>query len=182
GPVLAPFYIRATGVSLYLNPLLQPSGDPYLEWDMLFPSNKCWRSDEPPNLSWSNGRREPATFPRVTHIRLISEMFPWELNISARNPNIGVTCGEIIEGIDREMHNFVGEAEYDAFPDDQKDVINDAYSRNRSREDGVPDGLSAPGIRWLDWLRDRTMFGGLRENKPLVARVCGDVLPCTFEL
>lgn len=133
-------------------------------------------------MSWSNGRQEPATFPRVTFLRLVSETFPMSIEISARNRDIGVTCGELIDYISRDMYRLTGQAEYEALPSGKKRVIGEAYRHNRSRANGVPGGQLNPGMLRLDWLGQDTMFGGVRENDRLVKRICGDVLPCTFEL
>ncbi|KAJ7133441.1 hypothetical protein C8R44DRAFT_611126 [Mycena epipterygia] len=187
GPVLEPIEIHAAQVPLHLNPLLRslPEDEPerpYLAWDMLFLSSKCWRSDDSMYMSWWKGRSEPATFPRVTRIRLISEAFPWEISIGARNLDIGVTCGELIDCISRDMHKFVAEATYEQLPRIQRDAVRRTYWLNRCHPDGVPDGLAEPGLRRLDWLGHNTMFAGIRENDALVMRVSGSVLPCTFEL
>jgi len=189
GPVLEPFLIRAVHAKVRLNPLIQPVPDsadatppPYLKWNMLFPSNQCQRSDEPVHMSWSNGRQEPATFPRVTVLQLVSETFPWVIKIIARNRDIGVTCGEVVDYISRDLYRLTGQAEYEALPNGRKRVVGEAYRHNRSRANGVPGGQLNPGMLRLDWLGPDTIYGGVRENERLVRRVCGDVLPCTFEL
>jgi hypothetical protein len=165
-----------------MQPLPDSGGQPYLKWNMLFPSNQCQRSDDPVHMSWSNGRHEPATFPRITFVRLVSEAFPWVINITARNREIGVTCGDLIDYISRDMYHLTGQAEYEALPSAKKRIVGEAYRHNRSRAHGVPGGQLNPGMLRLDWLGLDTMFGGIRENDRLVRRVCGDVLPCTFEL
>ncbi|KAJ7184506.1 hypothetical protein C8R46DRAFT_461921 [Mycena filopes] len=189
GPVLEPFLIRAVRAHLRLNPLLQPVPDsaaattpPYLKWNMLFPSNQCQRSDEAVHMSWSNGRQQPATFPRVTYLRLVSDAFPWAIDIIARNRDIGVTCGELVDYLSRDMYRLTSQAEYEGLPSARKRIVAEAYRHNRSRANGVPGGQLNPGMLRLDWLGQDTMFGGVRENERVVRRICGDVLPCTFEL
>ncbi|KAJ6485238.1 hypothetical protein DFH09DRAFT_812526, partial [Mycena vulgaris] len=186
GPVLDPLQIRALHITLRLNPLLQPPTAPgartQLVWNMLFPSNKCSRSGDPVHMPWGNGRHEPVTFPRVTCIRLVSEAFPWVISVPARDPDVGVTCGDLVDYIARDMARFVTQGEYQALPRIQKDALVRAYRHNRSHADGVPgDKLDRAMLR-LDWLGRHTIFGGVRENDILVKHVCGDSLPCTFEL
>lgn len=149
---------------------------------MLFPSNNCQRSTDPTHVSWSNGRLEPATFPRVTSIRIVSEQLPWTIEIVARNRRVGVTCGEVIDYISRNLYNFTAAHDYDVLPSAKKRIIVEAYRHNRSRADGVPGGSLNEGMRRLDFLERRTMFGGLCSNDRLVRAVCGDVLPCTFQM
>ncbi|KAJ7253312.1 hypothetical protein B0H12DRAFT_1116559 [Mycena haematopus] len=189
GPVLEPFLIRAVHAHVRLNPLIQPIPDsaaatppPYLKWNMLFPSNQCQRSDESVHMSWSNGRQEPATFPRVSLIQLVSDAFPFVIKIPARNRDIGVTCGELIDLVSRDMYQLTSQAEYEALPSNKRRMVSEAYRHNRSRANGVPGGQLHQGMLRLDWLGQDTMYGGIRDNERLVRRVCGDVLPCTFEL
>ncbi|KAJ7691261.1 hypothetical protein B0H17DRAFT_935180 [Mycena rosella] len=185
GPVLDPLQIHVLGVTLRLNPLLQhptaPGARPRLEWNLLFPSGQCSRSDDPP-LSWWNGRHEPATFPRSTCIHLVSEVLPWVISVAARNLDVGVTCGDLIDYIAHDMNQFVKQAEYERLPRIQREELRRAYRYNRSRADGVPGELLAPAMRRLDWLGRYTTFAGVRENVALGKRICGDALPCTFEL
>jgi hypothetical protein len=168
-----------------MNPLIQPTRDsagappPYLKWNMLFSSNQCSLSHEAQHMSWSNWRHEPATFPRVTMLQLVSETFPWVIKITARNYDIGVTCGELVDHISRDMYCLTSQAEYETLPSGKKRMVGGAYRDNRSRANGIP---GEQGMLRLDWLGQDTMFGGVRENEWLVRRVCGDVLPCTFEL
>ncbi|KAJ6630239.1 hypothetical protein B0H10DRAFT_1983746 [Mycena sp. CBHHK59/15] len=186
GPVLEPFLIRAVRAHVRLNPLIHPipdaGGQPYLKWNMLFRPNQCQRSDDPPHLSWAKGREEPATFPRVTYLRLVSETFPFAIGITARDRDVGVTCGELIDSISDDMYKLTSQGEYEALPSAKKRTVAEAYRHNRSRANGVPGGGLNPGMLRMDWLGLDTMFGGVRENERLVKRVCGDVLPCTFEL
>ncbi|KAJ7348878.1 hypothetical protein DFH08DRAFT_959081 [Mycena albidolilacea] len=182
--------IRAVHAQVELNPLIAPLVDnppagtnpPYLKWNMLFPSNHCHRSDESPHISWSNGRHEPATFPRVTVLQLVSESFPWVIKIAARQRDIGVTCGEVIDYICRDMYQLTRQAEYEALSSGRKRIVSEAYRHNRSRAAGVPGAQLRPGMLRLDWIGGDAMFGGVKVNEGLVRRVCGDLLPCTFQL
>ncbi|KAF7323293.1 alpha-1,2-Mannosidase [Mycena chlorophos] len=188
GPVLEPFLIRAVHAHVRLNPLLAPADvtsttAPYLKWNMLFASNQCTRSDDPPHISWSKGRGEPATFPRVTFLRLVSHTVPWSINVPQRNRDVGVTCGDVIDAISTSMYGLASEEEFRLLPPTQKTHVSEAYRHNRSRANGVPGGGLSPGMLRLDWLGQDTMFGGVRENEQLGKQRCGgDVLPCTFEL
>jgi len=149
---------------------------------MLFPPNNCQRSTDPAYISWSNGRKEPATFPRVTSIRLVSEQFPWITEIAARDRNIGVTCEEVIDYASRSLCRFTGAHHYETLSNEKRRTIVEAYWYNRSRATGVPGGALGEGMRRLDFLERRTMFGGLRSNDRLVKAACEIVFPCTFEM
>ena len=186
GPVLEPFLVRAVDAQIVINPLLLPPTDdgvrPHLKWNMLFQSNNCQRSTDPNHVSWVKGREEPATFPRVTSLRLVSETVPWMMEINARNRDIGVTCGDVIESISYDFRKYSGQNEYSALPAAKQRALAESYRHNRSRAHGAPGGAIGEGMRRLDWLGKDSMFGGIDRNDRLVRRLCGDVLPCTFEL
>jgi hypothetical protein len=149
---------------------------------MLFPSSHCQRSTDPSHISWKKGREEPATFPWVTSLRLVSETFPWVLEIRAREPEVGVTCGDVIETIGDNFGKYTNQHEYSVLPASKKRALAVSYRHNRSRAHGVPGGRLGEGLRRLDWLCSERMFGGIDRNDRLVKRLCGDMLPYTFEL
>ncbi|KAJ7067678.1 hypothetical protein B0H15DRAFT_794175 [Mycena belliarum] len=190
GPVLDPLQVGILRVALQLNPLVHPpivtGAQPQLNWNMLFPSNTCSCSEDPrldlAHMSLWTGHHEPATFPPVSRIHLVSEMFPWLITVSAGDPNLGVTLGDLIDCIAHDMHQYVEQADFDALPEIRKQELRHTRRHNRSDADGVPGGsLGSPMLR-LDWLGTHAMFGGVRENDALVYNRCGTVLPCSFEL
>jgi hypothetical protein len=104
------------------------------------------------------------------------------ISLEAHNKNVGITCGEIIDGVDEYLHKLVRGDEFNDLPRAQKKKITEAYRHNRAPAHGVPGGALGEGVRRLDWLCQDTMFGGLQRNDSLITGICGDVLPCTFEL
>ncbi|KAH9170820.1 hypothetical protein EDB89DRAFT_1907499 [Lactarius sanguifluus] len=186
GPVLEPILIKAVGTKLEINPLLLPIGDDderaHLRWNMLFSTAHCHRSTDPTHRSWSNGRQEPATFPRVTDIRLVSNVFPWILDIKAASPAIGVTCGDVIEQLSDHLQRRLRKEDYEGASGAKRRAIRDAYHYNRSRNAGVPGGQLGDGLKALDWLGPQTMFGGMQMNDALVLDRFNVVMPCMLEL
>lgn len=80
------------------------------------------------------------------------------------------------------MQKMSSKAEFEALSDAMKRSISIAYRHNRSTAHDVPGGRLGDGIRRLDWLGQDSMFAGVLVNDDLVKDLCGDVLPCTFEL
>jgi hypothetical protein len=183
--VLDPFIFAVVKPNLLVNPLLQTqpksSNNDYLNWDMLWPTSYCSRSCDPPLRSWSKGRDEPATFPRLTTIRIISSSFPWIIVIKAADIAVGVTCGNVIDGIDDFLQGFVKKSEFESASRQRKRDVTIAYRTNRSTVQGFPGGRLGEGIRRLDWLVTGTIFGGIRRNDAFVRAECGG-LPATIEL
>ena len=188
GPVLEPMLVKAVGTVPKINPLLLPLGDgdnderPHLQWNMLFATAHCRRSTDPSHRSWSNGRQEPATFPRVSEIRIISRVFPWIVNVHASNRAIGVTCGDLIEQLSDHLQRRLRKEDYEGATGIRRRAIRDAYHHNRSRSSGVPGGQLGDGLKALDWLGPQTMFGGIQQNEQLLLERFNVVLPCVLEL
>lgn len=179
--------IKIVKTPVRLNPLLSPLREdgpdrPYIKWDMSLASETAQRSDEPAHMSWQKGRAQPATFPRVTLLNIVSQFYPWVVVVKAKDLDCGVTCGEVIEAIGADMYRMSSKSDYDNLPHREKAELGNAYKYNRSPIPGVPGGRIGQGMRRLDFLRRFTIFGGIDDDDRVVTRVCGDVLPCMFVL
>jgi len=175
-------------VYVRLNPLItpllddDPSDSVHLNWNMIFPTSTVQRSTDPSHVSWSNGRDAPATFPRLSMLRIVSDGLPWVFEVRAVAGNKGVTCGEVIERLGYELAKFSGRADFESLPQRERAEVTAAYKHNRSRSPGVPGGLLGQGMKRLDFLRSSTIFAGLEMNDRVMHRVCGTPLPATFVL
>ncbi|KAI0333136.1 hypothetical protein GY45DRAFT_1245353 [Cubamyces sp. BRFM 1775] len=188
GPVLKPLLVQKLKVKVEVNPLISPPGDgtgtehDYLKWNMLFPTGNCQRSGDRPGRSWSYGRDAPATWPRVTTLRIISRSFPWTIDVPAQHPEVGVTCGDVIEAIHASMYTRLSQGQYDHADARQRRLLSESYWHNRSTADGVPGGRLQQTLLRFDWLGSDTWFGGVLDDQPLVRELCRCSLPCTFVL
>jgi hypothetical protein len=188
GPVLDPLLIPLLDVRLRVNPLIQPALDDgsanqvYLNWNMLFPTSSVHRSADPDHVSWSKGRDAPATFPRLSMLRIVSAGLPWVIEVRAGPGNRGVTCGEVIERIGHEMSKFSSKMDFACLPPRERADVTAAYKHNRSRSNGVPGGSLKEGMRRLDFLRANTFFAGIAEDDRIAHHVCGTLLPATLVL
>lgn len=186
GPVLQPFLIHKLGAKPVLNPLLQPPPDDlgreYLKWNMLHSPNTCQSSKDAGNVSWSSGRGEPATFPRVTSIVLYIERQLPSIQINAANKDVGVTCGDVIDGIAHFMRRIVTKDEVDSFSPPDKKMCVTAYRRHRSTAPGMPGGALPREMIRMDLLGPYSVFGGIQKSDSLIQRRCNSDFPCAFEL
>ncbi|KXN91942.1 hypothetical protein AN958_11002 [Leucoagaricus sp. SymC.cos] len=119
-PVIPPSFLQAHHGMLAEVPSLnlpQAEGQQtHLRWNMLMESSLVHRSCDPLQVSWSAGRTEPTSFPHLTVLKIVSEHFPWLIEIKARDPNVGVTCGEVIEAIASSMDKLTSRSDYEALP------------------------------------------------------------------
>ncbi|KZT04564.1 uncharacterized protein LAESUDRAFT_657501, partial [Laetiporus sulphureus 93-53] len=186
GPVLSPLLVKKVKAWLQLNPLLMPTPDEegcnYIKWNMLFSTAQCQRSSDPAYHSWSDGRFAPATWPHVSPLHLISCHIPWPIEVSAFDEAIGITCGDVIEGIHAYMNGHVVQWQFDSASADHKRVISNAFYHNHSTVQGMPSRQLPQMLLHFDWLRQDTMFGGIAINEQLVQEVCSGPLLCVFEL
>ncbi|KAI0344994.1 hypothetical protein BDW22DRAFT_983922 [Trametopsis cervina] len=189
GPVLDPFFVKITKAVVELNPLLTPppedgSDRPYLKWNMLFPTAQCQRSSDPGHRSWAAGRYAPATWPRVSSLRIISRHFPWEIQVKAEDTTVGVTCQDVIEGIHEFMYGRVSSQQLDSATQHHKRIVGQSYWHNRSTARDVPGGRLHNTLLRCDWLGLNTRFGGISHVEERVVKeiASGANLPCTFEL
>ena len=128
---------------------------------MLFSSSYARNSTEAEYLSWTSGRSAPATFPRLTSLKLISRTFAWVIEVHAKNVDIGVTCGEVIDQLSDFLQGYTGKTEWNALSDHDKNRVQQSYWHNRSPSHDVPGGRLGQGMRRVDWLCRNSMFGGL---------------------
>ncbi|KII91510.1 hypothetical protein PLICRDRAFT_38277 [Plicaturopsis crispa FD-325 SS-3] len=178
-----------------LHSILVPSDeDSYNErlvWDMRFDSNRdCGIAGQASSkIYWNANRTAPATFPPILQMRLIVDRLPKDIVVVARNPAIGITCGEVIQQIDRVMHQIAPQDIYDELPDARnvvrgqltKENVSASYEYNRSATWGVT-SLDGSGTDMLnvDFLLQRTMFGGIVQKKEYSALFSD--FESTFEL
>lgn len=151
---------------------------------MLFPTAQCQRSSDPGHRSWSTGRYSPATWPRIGSLRLISRHFPWEIQIKAQDPLIGVTCEDVVEAVHEFMYGRVSSQQLESATPHHKRIVGQSYWHNRSTARDVPGGKLYKTLLRCDWLGLNTMFGGITpvEERLIKDVFCGADLPCTFEL
>jgi hypothetical protein len=104
------------------------------------------------------------------------------IDVRAQEKDRGVTCGEVIETIGRNMGKLSNNRDFSTLSRDDQRAVKDAYKHNRSRSPGVPGGQLGEGLKRLDFLRRNTMFAGIEANERSVKKICGEALPCTFVL
>ncbi|OCH88246.1 hypothetical protein OBBRIDRAFT_836765 [Obba rivulosa] len=184
GPVLETVVLKKVKARVEINPLLGPptEGGDHLTWNMLFSTAQCTRSTEETGFSWRAGRQAPATWPRVTHLRLVSHTFPWVVDVPASNLSLGVTCSDVLEAVYAFLQERVTQAQLESAPRELKGVMGEAFRYNRSPEPDVPGGRLPYTMLRCDWLGFDTMFGGITQDERLVRERYGGAMPCTFEL
>jgi hypothetical protein len=183
GVVLDPLQFTVLKAKVAVNPLLMPTTDDdprkkSIIWNVLFDTNSAHLSTDRSSRSWNEGRDEPATFPRLTAIRLCSPCFPWIIDVSNEH---GVTCGDVLDRLYEFFNRIIDKGEWDSFPDPFKASVGAAYKWNRSTARGAPGGrYYGPAIKRGDILRTYTVWKGLVCDDKYVADQMGTPPGCTL--
>ncbi|SRR5258707_767478 len=149
-----------------------------LVFDLLWPPSMIHLSTEHPSRSWMSGRSDPATFPRLSHVRLISPHFPWMIDVKN---NAGVTCGDVAQRISSFILQRVDKSEWDPLSQEDKAEIGNSYNWNRSTARGAPGGAYLPkGLTRVDFLGKRTRFAGIVRDDRFVKDRLGTLTGSTF--
>ncbi|EJC99224.1 uncharacterized protein FOMMEDRAFT_148768 [Fomitiporia mediterranea MF3/22] len=134
--------------------------EPALLWDLRFPADYA-------RLASMRDRRVPssvavqyATSPPVPIFRITCGIFPYrEWTIEVRNSR-GVTVGDVLNALYRELRHRVSNTEWTAAPrTHQARVAETFYTRCRRSAD--PRYEQRAGVRRIDWLLKSTVFVGL---------------------
>ncbi|TDL22564.1 hypothetical protein BD410DRAFT_704137, partial [Rickenella mellea] len=170
GPVLDPFHIETLGIIPKLNSLLaapheeheEHSGD-RLEWTMSFPTSMVHRVSDPPHTSWTRGRTSPATFPRISNMRICLHDSPWVTNVVASDQEVGVTCSDIIEALKASLNKPIMPEEFLNFSTDVQRRLSATYHRVHGSWN-----RTTPGLMRVDWFGNDPQFSGLERDQDYV--------------
>ncbi|KIJ25268.1 hypothetical protein M422DRAFT_273770 [Sphaerobolus stellatus SS14] len=100
-------------------------------------------------------KREPATFPRVSHLSLISDAFPWVIEVYASSADHDVTCSDVLQGLHEGIKKTIGRAKFESLPKKKQEEISERYHRNRSTHG--PGYELGEGIKRVDYLCDKKL-------------------------
>ncbi|KAF8298166.1 hypothetical protein DL93DRAFT_2068124, partial [Clavulina sp. PMI_390] len=182
GVLLDPLQFTVLKAKIAVNPLIQAASEEEgnlskksINWNVLFDTSSAHLSTDRPSHSWNDGRDEPATFPRLTQIRLCSPCFPWIIDVAAA-PGDGryVTCGDVLDRLHDFFGRIIAKDEWDSYPESFKASVGQAYRWNRSTARGAPGGrYYGPAIKRGDILRSYTTWKGLVLDEKYVEEQVG---------
>lgn len=185
GPVLSPFIASIVRPEFSFNPMLhRPPADgennTAMTWNMLYPGSYSRLPLDPSGESWFERRVEPATFPKMNSIRIISRTFPWMIEVKAEDVETAVTCRDIVDQLSKYFCVLLGPIEMDDVSAEHRKAMSAAFRVNRSQEIPAEIFRNSIGMRRIDWLCKNTMFEGLEEDKGYVTERLSVFVPGTF--
>lgn len=148
-----------------VNPILRhlppQSDENRLEYNVLFSLSTASLFKDKQEISWVDGRDEPAVLPRLETLTLISEHFPWMIYVKASDADVGVTCADVMEALNKDLHKSFSKDEVDKWSKGRLEKISAVYHYNRKAKEGVPGGALGKGFRRVDYLSEYTIFDGI---------------------
>jgi len=147
-----------------LAPVQQFSVHPFLGQK----SSELWEVFRPvgPILSkMQNASSFPATQPYQPEMRLISADLPWTISVKAINGQF-VTVGEVYEAIFNSLQGVVTHPEYRLTEARTRKKMADQYQK-RCTQYPLEHNEHTRGIKRVDYLLHRNVFGGLKRDDKL---------------
>jgi hypothetical protein len=153
-----------------------------MTWNTLYPGSYARLPHDPSGESWFEKRIEPATFPRMSIIRIISRTFPWMIEIKGEDSEAAVTCRDVVEQLHKFFCVLLGPIEMDDVTAEHRKAMSAASRANRLQEIPAEIFKDSIGMRRIDWLCKNTMFEGLEEDKEYITERLSEFVPGTFVL
>ena len=165
GPVHNARMATLLDTTFEVNPILRhlppQSDENRLEYNILFSLSTASLFKDKQEISWVDGRDEPAVLPRLETLTLISEHFPWMIHVRASDADIGVTCVDVMEALYKDLHKSFSRDEVNRWSKARLEKISAVYHYNRQAKEGVPGGALGKGFRRVDYLSEYTVFDGI---------------------
>jgi hypothetical protein len=185
--VLNPFIASIVHPEFLMNPMLlfpppEKKNSTAMIWNMLYPGSYARLPNDPSGESWFEKRIEPATFPRMSSIRIISRVFPWTIEVNAEANGIAVTCRDVVDQLHKYLCVLLGPIEMDDVTPEHRKAMSAAFRANRSQDIPAEVFRDSIGMRRIDWLCKNTMFEGLEEDKVYIEERLLVFVPGTFVL
>ena len=171
GPVYNARMATLLDTTFEVNPVLRhlppQSDDNRLEYNILFSLSTASLFKDKQEISWVDGRDEPAVLPRLETLTLISEHFPWMIHVKASDVDVGVTCADVMEALYKDLHKSFSRDEVNRWSKGRLDKISAVYHYNRQAKEGVPGGALGKGFRRVDYLSEYTIFDGIQYDEAM---------------
>lgn len=140
---------------LRINPHICTTGDgPLVRWDVTQPpTTAVIIHPDGRIMPFDEFRHQPATIPRLTRVKTISRLMPWDWRVRSDCEEMGVTIGDLLKALSVVLPYRLSELDLDKLSEERKATAIRTY-RRRCPEDA--DGR--PQIH--DLLSGNTLFGG----------------------
>ncbi|KAK0239290.1 hypothetical protein EDD85DRAFT_829750 [Armillaria nabsnona] len=160
GPILDVESVAKLRLHPMLHPILRStsSNDDHIVWNMIYPPETAIRARKDVQEPYDAFRFEPATFPRVARLNIVSRCHPWEFIVRSYDDSAGVTIGDVLRTLFMYLSVGLNEIDLQAASAEHKQAITAAHdARTRVLP---PDKELNWNITILDWIGQETHFAG----------------------
>lgn len=160
GPILDSESVAKLGLHPTLHPILRStsSDDDYIVWNMIYPEETAIRARKDVQEPYDAFCSEPATFPRVSLLNIVSRSHPWEFIVRAYDDSVGVTIGDVLRTLFMYLSVSLKEVDLKTISSEHRQAITAAYdARTRALP---PDKELKRKTTILDWIGQETHFAG----------------------
>ncbi|KAK0188528.1 hypothetical protein F5146DRAFT_1122702 [Armillaria mellea] len=160
GPILDPESVAKLGLHPTLHPILSStsSDDDHVIWNMIYPPETAIRARKDVQEPHDAFRSEPATFPRVSLLKIVSRSHTWEFNVRAYDSSAGVTIGDVLRTLFMYLSVGLRRIELTTISSEHRQAITAARD---ARTRVVPPHMELnTNLTILDWISQETHFAG----------------------
>jgi len=187
GPVLSPTDLYLLKADLEIHPILAGKHPKFhLVFSLLTGNAGGFNAEARDRDLAFTAKEEPATWPRVQQLIIITEHSPWCTIVTNEK---GVTNHDILQAIWKDYaEHMVTDPEFTSVPARIQEAIKRAAQNNQAAQNGGQHwGYYSPAIqpnrvRRVDWVRERIYFEALRKNDAYVKTRLGFAAPNIFVL
>lgn len=152
GPILRPRDAMKLG-PLRINPRICSTGDgPLVRWDVTQPPTSAVIVHDGRVIPFDDFRYEPATSPRITHVKTISRLMEWDWRISSKIEEMGVTVGDLLIALSVVLPVRMSQWDMKSLSEEARESAIRTYEARRPGE--------GKGPQIYDLLSGNTLFGG----------------------
>jgi hypothetical protein len=120
----------------------------------------------------------PITSPPVASIKIISKVFPWEIDVDSEDASVAVTVGDLLAAVHDALQKHITNSEWWIVTDANRERVSTQYVKNcdqssagSSRHKQVVEKprKKEEGLRRIDWLLDNFVMHGLERDDAYAA-------------
>jgi hypothetical protein len=159
------FHFLDQDQKITLNPLLKRDKiQPHLSYDLRrYPEAFASQFYLPEHGSLPNLARYLACEPPIAFMRLYHDRLPWDINVCASNPHIGVTVIDVLTAMYTNLMRGIRDVDY--YNRDMDAQARDKIALAWRARCGYDEMEAARGLRRVDFLGRQLIFQGLEKGK-----------------
>lgn len=152
---------------------------PHLLYDVRDFPEKALVSTRPHPVQLSEAHLDaPITSPPTNQIKVISKIFPWEIDVESAADDLPVTVADLINAVHDSLQKHISSSEWWIVTDQAREKVSAQYIKNCDRSSAGNSRRfeiekpreKSEGLRRVDWLLDNIAVMGLEKDDAFVSQ------------